>query len=286
MPDDLISPEVLGHDALTPALPQAEGPRAAWRLEWGLIAALWQRDMLHLLRERSRWLGVVVQPLIFWLILGGGMAGSFTLPGAEGVSYLQFLYPGIVLMIVLFVMLFATIGVIEDRQSGFLQAVLVAPGSRASMVLGKVFGITSLALIQAGIFLALAPLAGISLTAAHWPLLLGSLLLTCLGLGGVTFAMAWVSPSAQAYHAIMGVLLLPLWVLSGAMFPGGKGWIQAVMLANPLTYAVDGLRLSLGVPGAHGDLLVALGALGGFATIGLGLAFWVTRRRKPAGGQR
>lgn len=284
-------------DVLTPAasLRTEAGVRATgrsrpstWRLELGLIAALWQRDMLHLLRERSRWLGVVVQPLIFWLILGGGMRGSFTLPGASGVSYLQFLYPGIVLMIVLFVMLFSTMSVIEDRQSGFLQAVLVAPGSRASMVLGKVFGITSLALVQAGIFLALAPLCGISLAAANWPLLLGSLLLTCLGLGGVTFALAWVSPSAQAYHAIMGVLLLPLWVLSGAMFPGGDGWVRTVMVANPLTYAVDGVRLALGVPGTHGSALTALGALGGFAVVSLGLAFWATRRRttRPSGGRR
>ncbi len=269
------------------AVPRDSAPRV-WQLELGLIAALWQRDLLHLVRERSRWLGIVVQPLLFWLILGGGMHGSFTLPSPSGagVSYLQFLYPGIVLMIVLFVMLFSTMSVIEDRQSGFLQAVLVAPGSRASMVLGKLLGVTTLALIQAGLFLAIAPLAGISLASANWPLLITSLLLTSFGLGGVAVAMAWVSPSAQAYHAIMGVLLLPLWVLSGAMFPGGSGWVRAVMIANPLSYAVDAMRLALGVPGAHNQPIPALGALAGFALLALGLAFWATRRRTTARRRR
>ena len=123
--------------------------------EWGVVAALWKRDMWRLWRERSRWVGVVLQPLIFWGILGTGFGDRVQMAGAQQ-DYLAFFFPGIAVMIVLFAALFATISVIEDRQSGFLQGVLVAPGSRAAMVLGKVLGVTSLAMIQVLLFLCIA----------------------------------------------------------------------------------------------------------------------------------
>jgi ABC-2 type transport system permease protein len=131
-----------------------------WSEELSVISTLWRRDMLHLLRERSRWLGVVLQPLLFWLLLGSGLSGSFRAPQHGGASYLVYFFPGTLVMVLLFTTIFATISVIEDRQSGFLQGVLVAPGSRAATVLGKTAGVTSLALVQAALLLLLAPLAG------------------------------------------------------------------------------------------------------------------------------
>ncbi|HIA03644.1 MAG TPA: ABC transporter, partial [Myxococcales bacterium] len=120
--------------------------------EWSTVATLWRRDMLRLWRERSRWFGVILQPLIFWLIMGSGMAQSFKAPESMGVDYLTYTFPGILVMIVLFTSIFATISVIEDRNSGFLQGVLVGPGSRASVVLGVVSGVTTLALVQTTLF--------------------------------------------------------------------------------------------------------------------------------------
>lgn len=259
---------------------------SALRWELGTIVALWRRDLLRLVRERSRWIGVVLQPLLFWIVIGSGMDGVFQLPGAEGTSYRAWFFPGILVMIVLFTTIFATMSVIEDRQSGFLQQVLVAPGSRMALVLGKVAGVTTMALIQAALFLPVAPLAGFPLSGIAWAPLLAVVVLSCVGLTAINLSMAWVLGSAQGYHAIMSVVLIPLWILSGAMFPSDGSWIGAVMAANPLAYAVDGVRASLTdgpVPGGMGvgtDLLV----LAGVAVAALALAARVCSR--PGGGRR
>lgn len=218
---------------------------SAFAKEWGLISALWTRDMLRLKKEKSRWLGVVAQPLIFWFFIGAGMVDKMSIPGAEG-DYLTFFFPGIVVMTVLFTTIFATMSVIEDRQSGFLQGVLVGPASRPSMVLGKLSGVTSLALLQCALLFLFAPIAGYSLASIAWVPLIVLVILTSLSLGALNFAAAWLLNSTQAYHGFMSVLLLPLWILSGAMYPHpGGGWLEWVMALNPMTYAVDGMRLAM-----------------------------------------
>ena len=184
----------------------------SWAL--GMIAALWRRDMLRLKRERSRWLGVVLQPLLFWLLIGSGMASSFRPAVAGDVDYLTFFFPGILVMVVLFTAIFGTISVIEDRQQGFLQGVLVAPGPRWAMVVGKIAGVASLALLQTALLAAMAPLAGYAYAGIDWGLLALVVALTVAGLTAVGFAMAWALSSAQAYPAVMSMILLPLWILS------------------------------------------------------------------------
>ena len=121
----------------------------------GTAYALWRRDMILLLRQRSRWIGVIVQPLIFWALIGSGMSGVFKMYGGDG-DYLQYFFPGILAMVVLFTAVFATMSVIEDRQRGFLQQVMVGPGSRASLVVGKIAGVTTMALVQVLVTLAVA----------------------------------------------------------------------------------------------------------------------------------
>ena len=116
-------------------------------IELGLIRALWQRDLIRLMRERSRWLGVVLQPLLFWVLIGSGMGQTFAIAGSE-VDYLAFFFPGILVMIMLFTTIFASMAIIEDRQQGFLQQVIVAPGSRLALVLGKIAGVTTVACVQ------------------------------------------------------------------------------------------------------------------------------------------
>ncbi|MFV8753063.1 ABC transporter permease [Nannocystaceae bacterium ST9] len=270
----------------------AEAPESAslfgLRADLSLIAVLWRRDMIHLLRERSRWLGVVVQPLLFWGLIGSGLAGAFALRDAAGLGYLEYLFPGILAMVVLFTAVFATMSVIEDRQQGFLQQVMVVPGSRAALVLGKTAGVTTMALVQAGLCLLAAPLAGLSLAAVDWPSLILALVLGCVGLTAINFALAWLVDSTAGYHGILSIVLLPLWIVSGAMFPAASGlsWIEPVMRANPMTYLVDAIRHALygGVaPIGHVSLAFALVVLAGCALAFVALAVVVVGRRVQGG---
>src|SRR5919202_1095907 len=128
--------------------------------------SLCHRELVRFLRQRHRIVGALATPILFWLLIGGGMNRSFKSSAPGGENYLQYFFPGTVLMILLFTAIFSTISVIEDRREGFLQSVLVAPVSRMSIVLGKVLGGTVLAFGQGLIFLALAPLVGVKLSAA------------------------------------------------------------------------------------------------------------------------
>jgi ABC-2 type transport system permease protein len=221
-------------------------PSAA-RLNLAAISVLVTRDLKRFFRQRSRVVGALVQPLIFWLVIGSGLGRSFRMAGAESVGYVQYFYPGIVMLVLLFTSIFTTMSVIEDRHKGFLQAVLVAPASRVALVLGKTLGGVAIALVQALLFLALMPLAGFDPRAVDWPLALLVLTLTSLGLSAAGFAIAWWLDSTQGYHVVMSVLLIPLWILSGAMFPtgGAAGWIAWLMRVDPMAYGVSGIRRAL-----------------------------------------
>src|SRR5882757_6100065 len=126
--------------------------------------SLAHRELVRFLRQRHRIIGALATPIVFWLLIGGGMNRSFKSDQPGGGNYLQYFFPGTVLMILLFTAIFSTISVIEDRREGFLQGVLVAPVSRMSIVMGKVLGGTILATGQGLIFLLLAPTVGIHLT--------------------------------------------------------------------------------------------------------------------------
>ena len=134
-------------------------------LDWATVRVLAGRDVVRFFRQRSRVVGALAQPVLFWWVLGSGFTGSFRLEGASGVGYSAYFFPGVVTMVLLFSAIFATITVIEDRREGFLQSVLAGPGSRLSVVAGKCLGSSAVALIQAALFLALAPLAGVALSA-------------------------------------------------------------------------------------------------------------------------
>src|SRR6188472_251910 len=152
--------------------------------------SLCHRELTRFLRQRHRIIGALATPIVFWLLIGGGMGRSFRGPGVSdaGGNYLQFFFPGTILMILLFTAIFSTISIIEDRREGFLQSVLVAPVPRMAIVLGKVLGGTVLAIVAFS--------------------------LTALG-----FCIAWRMNSTQGFHAIMNLFLMPLWFLSGALFP-------------------------------------------------------------------
>jgi ABC-2 type transport system permease protein len=211
-------------------------------------ATLWQREIVRFYRQRSRIVGALATPVLFWLLLGSGFADSFR-PGGEagGIGYAEYFYPGTMILVVLFTAIFSTISVIEDRKEGFLQAVLVAPVARSTVVLGKILGGTTLALGQALLLLAAAPILGLRLGVYDLVLIVAILFVVAFALTTLGFLIAWKMESTQGFHAIMNLVLIPMWLLSGAFFPaaGASGWLRAVMFLNPLTYGVAALRRCL-----------------------------------------
>ncbi|HKV12570.1 MAG TPA: ABC transporter permease [Thermoanaerobaculia bacterium] len=242
---------------------------------------LWRREIVRFFRQPSRVVGAAGTPLLFWLLLGSGLKGSFRLPGGPaGLDYLEYFFPGTVVLVLLFAAIFSTISVIEDRHEGFLQGVLVAPVSRVAIVAGKVLGGATLAWIQGVVFLALAPLSGIRLTLGSALAAAGILAVLAVSLTAIGFAFAWALDSVQGFHAIMNLVLIPMWLLSGAFFPlsGAPLWLSVLMRANPLTYGVAALRwvlygpeaqLGSGVPGPA--LSIAATAVIGLVVLGIDL---------------
>jgi ABC-2 type transport system permease protein len=213
-------------------VPRAARPIAA------AVSLAW-REIIRFLRQRHRVFGALVQPILFWLLFGEGMSGKE--------MGLAFFFPGTLVMIVLFTAIFATISVIEDRREGFLQSVLVAPLPRWSMVAGKLIGGTALAMLQGLLFLILGLLTIRGLT--HGPVeIAGAVVMMTIisvALCGLGFLLAWSMNSSQGFHAVMMVLLMPMWLLSGAFFPPQTGWLDWVVRLDPLTYGVAGLRQML-----------------------------------------
>src|SRR5262245_25781144 len=160
-------------------------------------------------------------------------------------GYLEYFFPGTVMLILLFTSIFSTISIIEDRKEGFLQAVLVAPIPRSAFVLGKLLGGTTLAVIQGILFMFLAPLVGIPYAAI--PGTLGMLALVAFGLTALGYIIAWMMDSTQGFHAIMNLFLIPMWLLSGSVFPasGAPKWLKALIAVNPLTYGLASVRWSI-----------------------------------------
>jgi ABC-2 type transport system permease protein len=250
--------------------------------------SLWWREVVRFYRQRSRVVGVIASPLLFWLVIGSGFGTSFRSGNAPGQQhYLDYFYPGALIMIVLFTSIFTMMSVIEDRKEGFLLSVLVAPVPRSAIVLGKVLGGTTLAAAQGLIFLVFAPLVGVSLGISPFLLVVLTVFLVAFALTALGFAIAWPMDSTSAFHAIINLFLIPLWLLSGALFPlsGASGWLKLVMYINPLTYGVEALRTLLYPDGQHQFTLASsMATLVLFTLFMFGLAFVVANRRttKPA----
>jgi ABC-2 type transport system permease protein len=249
---------------------------------------LWWREVVRFYRQKARVVGVIASPLLFWVVIGSGFGTSFRSGNSAGQQhYLDYFYPGALILLVLFTSIFTMMSVIEDRKEGFLLSVLVAPVPRSAIVLGKVLGGTTLSAIQGLIFLAFAPLVGVHLTVTSFLLIVLTVFLVSFALTALGFAIAWPMDSNQAFHAIINLFLIPLWLLSGALFPlsGASGWLRLIMQANPLTYGVEALRTLLYPENpAITSLPTSLATLTLFTLFMFGLAFVMVNRRttKPA----
>jgi ABC-2 type transport system permease protein len=234
-------------------------------------------------------------PVLFWLLFGAGLARSFRIGEGAGSqqSFLEYFFPGSLFLLVLFTAIFSSISIIEDRREGFLQGVLVAPIPRWAMVLGKIAGGTVVAVVQGLIFLALALLLPIELSLGRALALTGLLTVSSLALTSLGFAFAWKTDSTQGFHAIMNLVLMPLWLLSGGFFPApalsaspktSELVLHWAMRANPLGYGVGGVRRLLApeavypgcwVPELATCWIVTLA----FAAIAFAAAVWISRQR-------
>src|SRR3954451_13517966 len=205
-------------------------------------ATLWQRELVRFWRQKSRVLGVVASPLVFWLLIGYGS------------NDLARFYSGTLGLTVMFSAVFSTISIIEDRREGFLLSMMVSPAPRTSLVLGKILGSATLAWIQGLIFLAFAPLAGVSVGVGELLPIIAAIFLISFTLTGLGFVIAWRMSSTAGFHAIMNLLLVPMWMVSGSLFPmsTAHGWIKAIMWVNPLTYSISLLNHTLQLPAAPG----------------------------------
>lgn len=253
-------------------------------------AALLEREIVRFLRDRNRVFGALVQPLLMWALFAAGLRASFRPGGDDGVSYGEYFFPGTVVLILLFTAIFSTISLIEDRREGFLQSVLVAPIPIASLVLGKVLGGTTLAVGQGVLVLLLAPLAGVPLRIANFVPAVLVMVLIGIALTAFSFCIAWRMDSTQGFHAIMTVVLMPLWLLSGSFFPaeGAPAWLRLLMAANPLSYGMGAFRRVLYAgtpPGAAGipALVPSLGITAAFAVLSLAAAVLLARTRGTVG---
>lgn len=265
---------------------------APWHARpWLVVGTLLSREYVRFIRQKHRIFGALGQPLIFLLVLGGGLSGSFKNPGVEGSqNYFEYFFPGVLLMILLFTAIFSTISIIEDRKEGFLQSVLVSPAPSWTIVLGKTLGGTALAVTQAVIVLMMGPLFGIGFYALSWLSAIVFMFLIALGLTALGHLIAWRMDSVQGYHAIMSVALFPMLLLSGAFFPssGATSWMKIIMMVNPLTYGLAALRhhLYLSDRAMAADLpslTVSAVVTSAFVIIMLASAIWVTNKPVKVG---
>lgn len=264
--------------------------------------SLTRRELVRFFRQRSRIIGALVQPLMFWVLFGTGLGGSFRMPGvaesaADQVGYMAYFVPGVAAMIVLFTAIFSTISIIEDRDAGFLQGVLASPSSRLAIVMGKIGGGAVIAILQAALFLVLAPVLsalgvtpdlGFEFSASRVVGLTLFVMLLSVALTALGYCIAWPSRSTQGYHAIMSVFLFPMWLLSGAFFPAaGAGWLKYIIMANPLAYGVAGLRRLLfpvdSIPASMPSMSVCVLVTAVFAVVCVGLGVWLTQRPGSSG---
>jgi len=215
---------------------------------WLPCMTLMRREVVRFLRQRSRVIGALGTPLVFWVLAGSGLSRSFSPGGGTAAGgYAEYTFPGALAAILLFTSIFSMISIIDDRRDGFLQGVLASPAPRSAIVLGKVLGATALAVGQGTLFLMLAPPAGIRLGLVSVAITIAAMTLVAVAVTSLGFWMAWRMESTQGFHAVMNLVLMPMLVLSGAFFPpqGAAGWMHKIMLANPMTYCVTLLREAL-----------------------------------------
>ena len=259
---------------------------------WLVVYVLSWREFVRFFRQRNRVVAAIGTPLLFWLLFGTGLHQSFQV-AAEGPSFREYFFPGTLVLILMFTAIFSSISIIQDRSEGFLQSVLVSPAPPWAMVLGKILGATLIAWVQVAFCLILVLTLDVDVSWSNALAMIGVLFLGALAMTSMGFVMAWNMESIQGFHAVMNLVLMPMWLLSGSFFPVpalaaksgfGQQALHWVMRCNPLTYLVAPLQeLLSGLPESEAvwfpSLTTALLVILVFLGLAFALACRISRRR-------
>jgi ABC-2 type transport system permease protein len=228
--------------------PQAPAPIDTRAASLRAIYIIWYRDLLRYWRDRWRLVASLAQPLLFLVVFGSGLSsalGRGALFGSRGgLSYIQFMYPGIIGMSILFTAIFGAMSIVWDREFGFLKEVLVAPIDRWAVAIGKALGGTTQAMIQGLILLVLAPFIGVRLNVLTLIEIVPLAAVLAFGLSAFGVMLASMMKSLQGFQVVMNFLMMPMFFLSGALFPlqGLPNWMTWLTRIDPASYGIDPLR--------------------------------------------
>ena len=255
------------------------------------IYTMWYRDVLRYARDRSRIVGSLAQPVLFLIVFGLGLSPAIgSLGGSGNINYVQFIFPGIITMAVLFTAIFSAISVVWDREFGFLREVLVAPVPRWAVAVGKMLGGSTVAMVQGLLILVFAPLVGVPLTPLTFLELVPAVFITACALSALGLVIAARMRSMEGFQVVMNFLLMPMFFLSGAVFPLGNlpAWLSVLTRIDPVSYGVDAIRqivlqqagaspavlgqLGIDLFGQHTNVLADLAIVAAFAAIMIALA--------------
>jgi ABC-2 type transport system permease protein len=223
-------------------------PPRSWRSDWRAIKVVWRRELIRFRRDRLRMVTSLMQPLLFLFVLGTGLSSLMGGTGAASdVNVRTFLFPGVLTLAVLFTAVFSAGSIVWDREFGFLREMLVAPVGRWAIVVGKCVGGATVATFQGLVLLALAGLVGVPYNPLMIVLVVAELMLIALMITAFGVMVAARIKTFQAFMAMTQVLMLPMFFLSGALFPLNNlpTWLTILTHINPLTYAVDLVRRTI-----------------------------------------
>jgi ABC-2 type transport system permease protein len=206
------------------------------------VRVVWRRELLRFFRNRLRVVASLAQPLLYLLVLGTGLASL--VPSSGGVDFRTFMFPGVLAMTVLFTALFSAISVVWDREFGFLREMLVAPVRRGAIIVGKCAGGATIATLQGTVILLLAGLVHVPYSPTLFFTLLAEMALVAAALTAIGLLLASRIGQVESFQAVISFIVLPLFFLSGAIFPPSSlpGWLSVLTRVDPLSYAVDPMR--------------------------------------------
>lgn len=257
------------------------------------IGIIWYREVLRFSRDRLRIVTALVQPLVYLFIFGNGLSASMKAMG-PGINFTKFVYPGVLGMVVLFTAMFSAISIVWDREFGFLKEVLVAPIPRASMVLGKALGGSTVSMFQGIIMLIFAPLVGIGLSVGMVARLIPIMLLLAFSITSFGILISSRIKVMESFWSVMQFFLMPMFFLSGAFFPlrNLPSWLSVLTKIDPVAYGVDPMRnvvlktlqlpaaafqkigLGIVIGGTTLSVMAELGILAAFGLVMIIMAVW------------
>jgi ABC-2 type transport system permease protein len=242
--------------------------------------ALTRRELIRQTRQPSRIIASIATPMMLWVFIVGGFSGAMGDLAGSSTSLTAYTIPGMASLTVMFASIFASISLIQDRHDGVLRAALVSPAPGWALALSKIGAGSLIALIQASIVLLTLPFLQVPLNPSGALGAFAALFCVSVALIGVGLAMAWIVDSTQGFHGVMNSLLMPMWLLSGAVFPveDAAGWMRFIALANPLTWAHVAMRDALGLSDAYSPIL-AWTICVAFALLGAGLGIRTISRQ-------